>query len=416
MDHDTTSDPGLTGNLRPPTGGLRELVSGWSGEGSIYELLGAFEPTGAGVWTTGDIRRRAQRVLLGLIRGDVATLPTTVRRWQEYLPQTTMPRRTTTRHIAGRVDWARTVRQHGWLPDRYDTRERSRIVDEVTVRTLAWVADELRRIIDDSRTLAPTTAREEAAQLAVIEATLADYPDRTPGQPDRLDLGALAGSGYPWAAVSRIASLIARSQRDPEFIAFELIAPEPDLAWRLFHLSVYGTVIRTLREHRFAVSWRRPLGGTADGAQIEAISPTGKHFDLWFEAAGARKHYRLTDAPYPTVVAPIAGVGGSLGVDVMLVQPHTRALLMECKWSERPGYIGRYGYHQTASYALEARAGLALDVWSFIVGPDEMVPVNSASDSLKNDLGVVLGATSPSRLPAVIAGWLADDLSAVQAS
>lgn len=88
---------------------------------------------------------------------------------------------------------------------------------------------------------------------------------------------------------------------------------------------------------------------------------------------------------------------------------------MECKWSTDPGYVGRYGYHQAASYALEARAGLAPDVWSFIVGPDELVSANSVSDSLRTSTGVVLGATSPMRLPDVIAGWLADDLSRLQA-
>ena len=174
-------------------------------------------------------------------------------------------------------------------------------------------------------------------------------------------------------------------------------------------------VIRALRAHRFVVTWRRPLGGTAPGAQIEAISPTGVTYDLWFEAGAARKHYRLTASPYLTVVAPINGVGGSLGADIMLTKPGERALLMECKWSTDPGYVGRYGYHQAASYALEARAELALDVWSYIVGPDDMVTANSASDSLRQGTGVVLGATSPMRLSDVIAGWLADDLSALQA-
>lgn len=98
----------------------------------------------------------------------------------------------------------------------------------------------------------------------------------------------------------------------------------------------------------------------------------------------------------------------------MLVQPGARALLMECKWSTDSGYVGRYGYHQAASYALEARAGLATDVWSFIVGPDELVTANSASDALRASTGVVLGATSPMRLPQVIAGWLADDISTVE--
>ena len=59
---------------------------------------------------------------------------------------------------------------------------------------------------------------------------------------------------------------------------------------------------------------------------------------------------------------------------------------------------------------------MSADVWSFVVGPDELVTANSASDVLRATTGVVLGATSPLRLPQVIAGWLADDISAVQVS
>lgn len=414
MDYDSTLDSGLS--LRPLAVGLREVVSGWSGEGSIFDELASFTPADALEWTAGDIRRRAQRVLLGLIRDDMDMLPSTVRLWQEYLPQTTVPRRATTRHVAGRVDWARTVRQQGWPPRQFVTRERSRVVDEVTIRTLAWIGAELRPIVESSGPLAPLTASATVAALEVIEATLSLYPEALPERPDRLDLGSLAGSGHPWTAVSRIASIISRSAADPEFIAFELIAPEPELAWRLFHLAVYGNVIRTLREHRFLVVWRRPLSGTAPGAQIEAVSPTGKSYDLWFEGGAARRHYNLPPAPYATVVKPIPHAGGPIGVDIALVQPGARALLMECKWSNAPGYVGRYGYHQAASYALEARAGLATDVWSFVVGPDELVTANSASDVLRATTGVVLGATSPLRLPQVIAGWLADDISTVQVS
>ena len=414
MDRDPALSSGL--NLRPLAVGLREVVSGWSGEGSIFDGLAAFTPADALDWTAADIRRRARRVLLGLIRDDMTALPSTVRRWQEYLPQTTVPHRASAGHISGRVDWARTVRQHGWPAQEFVSRARTRVVDEVTIRTLAWLAQELRVLVNDSGTLAPSTIAEVERSLRVIESTLADYPDLSPVRPDRVDLGSLAGSGHPWTSVSRVAALVSRSDRDPEFIAFELIAPEPDLAWRLFHLSVYGTVIRTLREHRFIVSWRRPLGGTAPGAQIEAISPSGKAYDMWFEAGAARNHYQLTASPYSTVVAPIARAGGAIGVDVLLVEPGMRALLMECKWSTDPGYVGRSGYHQAASYALEARAGLAADVWSFIVGPDELVVESSVSDSLRTSIGVVLGATSPMRLADVVAAWLADDLSTLQTS
>lgn len=63
-----------------------------------------------------------------------------------------------------------------------------------------------------------------------------------------------------------------------------------------------------------------------------------------------------------------------------------------------------------------AMLGQSSRAGTFVVGPDELVTANSASDVLRATTGVVLGATSPLRLPQVIAGWLADDISAVQVS
>lgn len=152
-----------------------------------------------------------------------------------------------------------------------------------------------------------------------------------------------------------------------------------------------------------------PLAGSRPGAQIEAIAPSGTHFDLWFEAGAARNAYGLPKAAYYDAVRAIEGVGGTIGVDIMLIQPGQRALLLECKWSESPKYVGRYGFHQASSYALDALGGIAPEVWSFVVGPQDVVPETSVSTGLRDDLNVVLGSTSPLLLGDVVAAFMADE-------
>ncbi len=412
MDQDAASNIGI--DRRSLSAGLLEVMSGWSGEGPVLDQLTSIIPIAAMDWSPSDVKRRARRVLLGLVRPDVDLLPATAERWRTYMPRASDHTRASSASLSGRADWSRTVRLHGWPPRKYELRVRQLTDDGVALRTLAWLRKKLDEVVASTSGLAPVETRPLAEALEVISEALAAYHGLAPSRPDRSDLRALTGSGYPWSVVARVCDLLSRSERDPEFIAFELIAPEPEFLSRLFHLSVYGTAIRAMRAHRFVTVWRRPLAGPGRGAQVEAISPSGRHYDLWFEGGAARRHHGLRSAPYPEVVAPIPGAGGTIGVDVLLLQYPNRALMFECKCSENPGYVGRQGYHQAASYALEARSGLASDVWSFVVGPDELVVGNSASDSLRSSLGVVLGASSPSRLADVISAWLADDVATLQ--
>lgn len=61
----------------------------------------------------------------------------------------------------------------------------------------------------------------------------------------------------------------------------------------------------------------------------------------------------------------------------MLCLGGTRALSFECKWSADGQYVGRHGDRQALSYLVEARSGLAHDVWSYVIGPSEVVPAQS---------------------------------------
>ena len=412
LDGGPASDTGLS--LSIPPAGVHEVLRGWSGEGSIFESLAYVSSPDALDWTTSDIQRRARRVLLGIVEPLTATWPRTARAWEEYLPSSTVAERRVSLIPAGSVNWLETRRAGGWPPREFTLRTRRRVMDETPIATLAWLSRHLRVVLDDVRPSAPVTAELLEARLLEVETALAPWEDIEAVRPDRLSLLSLRTSGYPWTSVAAAADLAVRAERDAEYIAFDLIAPDPDLGWRLFHLAVYGMVLRALRNHRFVVTWRRPLAGTRPGAQVEAIAPSGTRFDLWFEAGAARSSYGLEKAAYHDAVGAIEGVGGAIGVDVMLIAPGARALLLECKWSTNPRYVGRYGFHQASSYALDALAGLADEVWSFVVGPQEIVPETSAATSLFEPMGLVLGSTAPGMIGDVVAAFLARDPTVLQ--
>lgn len=410
MGVDGVATPNARLTLSIPRVGVEEVLRGWSGEGSIYDDLAAVSSPDALDWTASDIQRRARRVLLGILDPITELWPATKQRWEEFLPSSMTSEWIGLRVPTGGVNWRETMRRgHGWPAREFVGRRRSRVVDEVTLATLAWLAGELRTVVVDTRPQSALAAGRVDGRVAVLSDVLAGWVEVAPTRPDRLDLLALATSGYPWRSVAAAADLVIRASGSPEFIAFELIAPDLEVGWRLFHLATYGMVIRALRNHRFVLSWRRPISGTRSGAQIEAISPSGARFDLWFEAAAARSAYGLPKSAYHDAVKSIAGAGDAIGVDVMLVEPGARALLLECKWSDDVSYVGRDGHHQSASYALDALNGMASEVWSFVVGKQEVVPSTNVALELYGPLGVVLGSTSPSRIGDIVSAFLTDD-------
>lgn len=407
MDSGTASDPGLTSSI--PQTGIDEVLRGWSGEGSIYDSLAVVSGPDALDWTAGDIRRRARRVLLALIDPVTAMWPATAREWEEHLPSSSNSEPTASRTPTGSVNWRETRRLHGWPPQRFVGRLRRRVVDEVTINALAWLSHEVRAVVEDVRSRSPGAADAVGLRLDVVDEVLTPWGAVEAARPDRLDLLSLRSSGYPWTSIASAGEFMVRADQDPEFIAFDLIAPDPEIGWRLFHLASYGMVIRALRNHGFLVTWRRPLSGHRPGAQIEAIAPSGNRYDLWFEAGSARGVYGRPGSAYHDAVRAMQGVGGPIGVDIMLIQPGQRALLMECKWSTNVQYVGRYGFHQASSYALDALGGLAPTVWSFVVGPQTVVPETSVSTALRDELQVVLGSTAPHLIGDVVAAFLADE-------
>jgi hypothetical protein len=409
MDLDQRSTPGPRVGLTIPRAGVREVWRGYSGEGTVYDDVAGGASADALGWSASDVRGRARRVLLGLVAPICERWPATVAAWEPHLPVSAASERQVTRQPESGTNWSQTRRLHGWPPRAFSGRRRHRVTDELTLQILAWVVAELRDATTAGPGLAPLTSQRVEAHVRLAEEVLTQQHDPSPLRPDRTDLRALASSGHPWRSVAEVAELLLRAEHDPEFIVFDLIAPDPEGGARLFHLGVFGLVMRALRNHRFVVTWRRPVSGTRSGAQVEALAPSGARYELWFEAAAARRAYGLPASTYADAVAGIPGAGGVIGVDVMLIEPHRRALLLECKWSADATYVGRDGYHQSASYALDARGGLADDIWSFTIGPQEVVDDTGMTTHLREPLGIILGSTSPLHVTDLVSAFLADD-------
>lgn len=395
----TAGNPRLTALILPRSG-LDELLRGWVGDGDLLRAI-ATSRTDDHIWSERDIRQRGQRIALAQLADDLQRLPHSEREWADALPAATRSTQKISMAPSAGIRWPETVRRHGWPPTAYVHRHRPRVADETALTVLAWLSLRLDEYSDACKS-SPILRERIARPISVMHRAVACLDDPNPVQPDRADLRSLRSSGQPWQVLSRIAELIARVDIDPAFVAFEFLYPEPDLAPRLFHLNAFGEILRTLRRSGFRCTWRSPIGGVQGGPRLHCVDTYGMETDLWFEAAGLRKHYKLDVGAYADATRSISGVGGPIGADIALVsRARNAALLLECKWSSDPLYVARNGFHQATSYALDARDGLAERVWSFVVGPAEIIPEPNLTTRLQSH-SIVLGSVSCGHVPTLL--------------
>jgi hypothetical protein len=182
-----------------------------------------------------------------------------------------------------------------------------------------------------------------------------------------------------------------RLDHDPSDLAGELLDPDPELADRLFHVAVLGLVLLELRRAG-CLLLPTALPGAANAKPVFVVTtPAGVTWDLWFEAAGAWRHYGLVE-PYAAAVAGIEGTGGALGADIALIGS-AEAVLFECKFSANPTYVGRSGYEQLLAYMAEAHGRIADVYMGVLIGPDELVTRSASTTTAVGDLHVA-GARS----------------------
>ena len=393
--------------LAVPRAGLSELFRVWTGDGPLLDAIVASDSDGEEEWTPASVRRRSRRVLLGLLEDDLLALPRTYGEWAQYLPLESLSERGVHNAPRGGTRWGETVRRHGWPPAAFVTRTRSRLVDAAPLTTLSWVARKLSDCMADVHVVSPNLhLRLEGTVTGLNEAItqIGGYGESQP--PDRSDLLALAHAGSPWRAVSRIAELMTRAEKDLEFLAFSLLEPDPAVESRLFQVSTFGYMITAIRTQGCRILWKSQLGAMSGGPDVEARTPNGSTWDLWFESGSARTYYSACRSTYQSAVASIAGVGSPIRPDMLLIRHPHRALIIECKWSAEPSYVGRDGYHQASSYALDTLNGLATEVWSFVIGPQEVVPSMNIALEQRSSMGVVLGSASVEHLGTIVSRFL----------
>ncbi len=401
--------------LAVPRDGLKELFRVWTGDGPLLDALAACQSDDEVEWHPADVRRRSRRILLGLLADDLLTLPRTPNEWFEHLPAISASQFDICNSPAGGIRWVDTVRRCGWPPTTYVSRRRSRLMDTLPLSVLTWVSRRLSDVIADIATLTPELQTRLGVPVAALSQATSEITGDDVGRPPgRSELLALGHSGFPWRTVANIARLVSRAELDPEFLAFSLLEPDPEMESRLFHVSVLGYVVAALRANHCGITWKAPIGAPSDGPQVQVKSSEGRWWDLWFDSGKARACYAAPRSAYSSAVSSIVGTGQTIRPDLLLIDFPKRALVIECKWSPEPSYVGRDGFHQASSYALDALNGLADEVWSFIVGPQEIIPVANIATEQRDSMGVVLGSVSAPSLQSVVTGFLAEDTNIVK--
>jgi hypothetical protein len=184
------------------------------------------------------------------------------------------------------------------------------------------------------------------------------------------DLKALQGSGHPWRDLEAVASsIIALEAQGLEHLALELLAPDPEMSGKLFHLGVCGEMVYGLQQLGCVVDSVRPIGGgqTGDRPAFRTVH-AGVEWELSFESAGIWRRANLRQ-PYLDAVSALRGTSQTLSTDLLLIDRRgRRALMLECKDSYDATYVGRGGYHQATTYLIEAQGRISDETVSLIIG------------------------------------------------
>ncbi len=374
-------------NLSIPQDGLAEALEGWSSKGELWQSLATIPSERD--WSWRDSERRAMRVLLEDLSSLIAEWPSLELEWIEALPAVSHRLREVSSVPGSGVSWAAT-RLRGWPPSVFVSRPKSRVADQLLVASLRWTIERLATVRASAERASPGVSAAIGAQLDTAEALLEIEPVASAPAlaPSARDIPVIAAEGRPWAQMSRVTEeLLALEETTILDLARRLIAPTEE-RWRLFHLGVFGEVLRFLRERGCHYRSLRPLSATSSGPAFEVVDDAGQSWDLWFEAAGAWKYYGVDD-PYADAVAGVPGAGSALGCDVALMQFPQRAMLVDAKYSADATVVGRDGYRAALAYAAEARSGLVDEIVSVAVGPDEVVRHQGWTQTEVGQIGVI---------------------------
>jgi hypothetical protein len=362
-----------------PDAGLAAVLASWIGRGSLFEALSVpLEEREIRRWTSTDVRVRANRVLLSLLEPALGRWPKRTSEWLDYLPASKKHNRVVEQVPFAGVAWAESRRRFGWPPTAFVGREVERGADMLAVQALRWCTERLSQISSDSIGARPELQFGPTAQLASALGLLELEPlsSASPAIPSRGDLVALRREGAPWGSVAGVAQVLVEAERSIDYLIYEVLMPDDEIRWRLFHLATLGVFLVALREAGCRITSLRPLSPKSGGPNYEVVSSRGEAYLLWFEASGVWSYFGKL-SPFVEATSGIGRAHRSNGADLLLLMPDRRALILECKYSWNQDVVARDGYYQAMAYAAEARSRLADVVMAVAVGPESVVSESS---------------------------------------
>jgi hypothetical protein len=373
-----------------PLDGLNEVLRGWNGKGQLWDALAMIPDEVSGrKWSRVDVEKRAHRILFPSLAPYVELFPKTLQAWLDGLPAESVGFRQVTSSPSSGVSWRETRIKFGWPPTGFVTKTRSRTADTLLVTTLRWVAETLNTVRSNAVAVEKSLEAKAQAQIVALD-ELMKVPPLLGAQairPTAAELRAITREGSPWSAVSQVAKGLLRLDGSLEDLATSLLMPDAEVRGRLFHLGVFGCVLMSLRSQGAEAVSIRPLSGTTTGPCYKVCDASGKEWDLWFEAGGVWSHYKI-DSPYVKATKDLCSGNAPLTPDIMILRPHKRALIIECKYSFKPDYVGRNGLTQAMAYATEAKTALVKRVESVAIGPEDVVRHPTHVETVAGSIGV----------------------------
>ena len=387
-----------------PRAGLAEVLASWTGRGSLYEALSVpLDARDDRRWTSADVQQRANRVLLSKLEPALRRWPKRTGEWLDHLPASKSRTRVVKPFPFAGVAWAQSRRSYGWPPSAFVGKESERGADMLAVQVLRWCADRLDPIWADSLSVSPDLTFGATAQVKSVLKLLEHEPLSSASAiaPTRSDLTALRREGAPWGSVAAVAQVLLNAERSTDFLLYELLIPDDEIRWRLFHLAVLGVLLMALRDAGCSVTSSRPLSAKSGSPNYDVVASDGGWYGLWFEASGVWGHLGQ-QSPFVEATRGIDSRHRSNGADLLLLAPGRQALVIECKYSWNTDNVARAGYYQAMAYGVEVRSRLADVVLSIAVGPEIVVPQASHADV---SFGRVATAP-PSALAPIVDGFL----------
>lgn len=402
-----------------PTRGLLEALSSWALAGGVTTVEALTGAVGSlpsldaeTAWTPDDVGRRADRLAWEYLRSTVMELPHSSEQWMDALPAIGVSHAEWSDVPRSPVDWAASVRRMGaWPPPApgrvvYLSRRRSRQRDDSVTSTMAWGREQLQAIVSAAEglgALIPLTARERVDAVPAVV---------SPVEPDYRELEALRLLGTPFTELSSAIAMVLELYSDPYVYARDLLLPDDELRWRLFHLGCYGELLAEAVDRIGPITSTRPLmAGTRRATHVltDGVEPDVT-YEFWFEASGLWKLKPGTTS-HAEVAKAVRGTRGGLIPDIAAVRQRNgvpeRLALAEVKYSRNGQYIFGTGYAEALGYGLEAVELFGIPTLSLVVAPDDMI-VGSGASVERNVSGVQLrtGAGTPSAVASSVLRWL----------